>query len=114
MEAHILKLPPELLLRISNRLNTFELGQFRRTCTYVETSLFEPFAREFFTKRQFMVEDVSLQALVGIANHKNLSQYLTGKSPHIVMFEKTVAAIIFARRSGALHLAGGNISANAV
>jgi hypothetical protein len=76
--AHILRLPPELLLRVANRLNTFELGHFRRTCKYVETSLFEPFAREFFTKRQFMIEDVSLQALVGIANHRNLSRYLTG------------------------------------
>jgi hypothetical protein len=38
--------------------------------------LFDSFAKEFFTKRQFMVEHVSLQALVAIARHPTLSPYL--------------------------------------
>ncbi|KAK3716313.1 hypothetical protein LTR37_006463 [Vermiconidia calcicola] len=75
--ADILRLPPELVLRVSSNLNTPDLGAFRRTCKQIETNLFESFAREFFTKRQFMIEHVSLAALVGIANHKTLAPYLT-------------------------------------
>ena len=77
--ASLLRLPPELMLRISTNLTTHELACFRSTCKQVETNLFESFAREFFTKRQFMLEEVSLQALVGIANHKTLAPYLKGK-----------------------------------
>lgn len=76
----ILRLPPELMLRISTDLTTIELGNFRLSCKQVETNLFESFAREFFTKRQFMIEHISLEALVGIANHKTLSPYLTGEN----------------------------------
>ncbi|GAB7353365.1 hypothetical protein MBLNU459_g3847t1 [Dothideomycetes sp. NU459] len=73
----LLELPPELLLRVSSYLTTPELGYFRRTCKYVEATLFDSFAREFFTKRQFMIEHVSLQALIDIANHPTLSQRLS-------------------------------------
>lgn len=76
--AHLLRLPPELMLRISADLNTIDLGKFRLSCKQVETNLFDSFAREFFTKRQFMIENVSLEALVGIANHKTLAPYLSG------------------------------------
>lgn len=79
--AELLRLPPELMLRISTHLTTHELACFRLTCKQVETNLFESFAREFFTKRQFMLEEISLQALVGIANHKTLAPYLKGKVP---------------------------------
>jgi hypothetical protein len=77
--AHLLRLPPELMLRISAHLTTLDLGSFRLTCKQVETNLFESFAREYFSKRQFMIEQVSLEALVGIANHKTLAPYLNGK-----------------------------------
>jgi hypothetical protein len=77
--ADLLSLPPELMIRISSNLTTHELACFRHTCKQVETNLFESFAREFFTKRQFMLEEVSIQALVGIANHKTLAPYLKGK-----------------------------------
>ena len=81
--ADLLRLPPELMLRISTHLTTQELACFRLTCKQVETNLFESFAREFFTKRQFMLEEVSIQALVGIANHKTLAPYLKGKGSGI-------------------------------
>jgi hypothetical protein len=74
----LLKLPPELIIRISTHFTTPELGDFRGTCRYIESSLFDSFAKEFFTKRQFMLEYVSLEALVGIANHKLLSSRLQG------------------------------------
>lgn len=76
--APLLRLPPELMLRVSYHLNTIELGNFRLACKRIETSLFESFAREFFTKRQFMIEHHSLEALHGIASHKTLAPYLTG------------------------------------
>lgn len=66
------------MLRISSYLTTVELGSFRLTCKDVERNLFKSFALEFFTKRQFMVERVSLDVLAGIANHSTLAPYLNG------------------------------------
>ena len=77
--ADLLRLPPELTLRISSYLTTVELGNLRLTCKDVERNLFKSFALEFFTKRQFMVEQVSLAALAGIANHSTLAPYLNGR-----------------------------------
>ncbi|KAK1087036.1 hypothetical protein LTR48_002995 [Friedmanniomyces endolithicus] len=73
----MLELPPELLIRVSDHLTTVELGNFRRTCKHVETVLFDTFAKEFFSKRQFMIEQPSLQALIDISNHPTLSKRLT-------------------------------------
>lgn len=75
----ILRFPQELIVRIASNLDTVDLGKSRLVCKYFETNLFESFAREFFSKRQFMVEQVSLEALVGIASHKTLAPYLTGE-----------------------------------
>ncbi|GAB7330024.1 hypothetical protein MBLNU13_g01714t1 [Cladosporium sp. NU13] len=72
----LLRLPPELMLRISTYLTTIELGSFRLTCKDVERNLFKSFALEFFTKRQFMITQFSLDALAGIANHPTLAPYL--------------------------------------
>ena len=47
----LLRLPQELLLRISAPLTTPDLGAFRRTCKHVEAYLFDSFAFEFFRKR---------------------------------------------------------------
>lgn len=87
MPADLLRLPPELMLRISAHMTTLDLGSFRLTCKQVETNLFESFAREFFTKRQFMIEQVSLEAFVGIANHKTLAPYLNGNVTPACTFE---------------------------
>lgn len=48
----------------------------RRSCKQIEKQLFDTFADEFFTKRQFMVEHASLTTLVDIASHPTLSQRL--------------------------------------
>jgi hypothetical protein len=77
--ANLLCLLLELMLHISSHLTTHELACFRLTCKQVETNLFESFAYEFFTKHQLMLEEVSIQALVGISNHKTLAPYLRGK-----------------------------------
>ncbi|CAK3869614.1 f-box domain containing [Lecanosticta acicola] len=73
----IVDLPPELIVRVGSYLTTAELGPLRRSCKQIEASLFDNFASEFFTKRQFMVEHHSLEALVGIANHSGLASRLT-------------------------------------
>lgn len=75
----LLRLPPELLLRVSSDVGTLDLGSLRLTCKQIESRLFQNFAREFFTTRRFMIEQVSLEALVGIANHVALGPHLTGK-----------------------------------
>ncbi|UJO10970.1 hypothetical protein CLAFUW4_02147 [Fulvia fulva] len=70
-------LPQEVLIRIASFLTTAELGPFRRTCQQIETKLFNTFANEFFTKRQFMLEHESLDALIGISRHPGLAAKLT-------------------------------------
>ncbi|KAK6000310.1 hypothetical protein QM012_003942 [Aureobasidium pullulans] len=73
----LLDLPPELLLRISAFLTTSELGKSRLTSKNIEAVLFDSFAREFFTKKQFMLEQISLQALIDISNHPTLASRLS-------------------------------------
>ena len=70
----LLVLPAELLLQISSYLTTTDLCSLRRSCRDVEGTLRHSFTREFFTKRQFMLEEVSLQALVDISRHPVYSQ----------------------------------------
>ncbi|GKT41301.1 uncharacterized protein ColSpa_01482 [Colletotrichum spaethianum] len=64
------KIPLEVLLRISSLLNTTDLGALRLTCRSIEQSLFNTFMKEYFTKRQFMLTEFSLQALVDISNSR--------------------------------------------
>ncbi|KAK2001054.1 F-box domain-containing protein [Colletotrichum falcatum] len=64
------KVPLEVLLRISTLLNTAELGALRLTCRSIEQSLFNTFMKEYFTKRQFMLTEFSLQALIDISNSR--------------------------------------------
>ncbi|KAF1987105.1 hypothetical protein K402DRAFT_63456 [Aulographum hederae CBS 113979] len=73
MAPHTLdSLPPEILDNISWHLTTPELGALRLTCKEIEAKLFEPFAVEYFTTKQFMLSTFSLQALVDISRHPNL------------------------------------------
>jgi F-box associated protein len=64
------KLPLELLLRTTNHLSTTDICSFRLTCRAIEISLFNSFAREFFTKKQFMLTYSSLQVLVEISKSR--------------------------------------------
>jgi hypothetical protein len=73
----LVDLPPELLLRVSAFLTTSELGNLRLTSKPIESVLFDKFAREFFTKKQFMLEQPSLQALIDISNHPTLASRLS-------------------------------------
>lgn len=75
--AKILDLPSELLVNVASHLSTVRLGYFRRTCKTIERALFDSFAREFFTKRQFSIEEVSLQTLIDISKHDVLSRRLS-------------------------------------
>ncbi len=70
------KLPMEMVLRTSAFLTTPELGALRLTCQKLEKDLFSSFTREFFYKKQFMLTPESLDALVGISQHKTLSPCL--------------------------------------
>jgi hypothetical protein len=49
---------------------TPEYGNLRRTCKHIEETLFTSFAHEFFTKRQFILTEFSLQALVDISKSR--------------------------------------------
>ncbi|KAI4719295.1 hypothetical protein E4T48_04471 [Aureobasidium sp. EXF-10727] len=73
----LVDLPPELLLRVATFLTTNEVGHFRLTSKSIEAVMFDSFAREFFTKKQFMLEQPSLQALIDISNHPTLAPRLS-------------------------------------
>ncbi|KAF2711879.1 hypothetical protein K504DRAFT_351583, partial [Pleomassaria siparia CBS 279.74] len=75
--AGLVSMPIELLVyKIANHLSTTDLGSLRRTCRVLERTLFDSFAKEFFTKKQFMLTTPSLSALVDISKHKELSKHL--------------------------------------
>ncbi|QPG96987.1 hypothetical protein C2857_005585 [Epichloe festucae Fl1] len=69
------KFPLEVLLRISYYLPTPDLGRLRLTSRSIEQSLYTTFVNEFFTRKQFMITQESLQALIDISKSR-LSQHL--------------------------------------
>ncbi|KAF2019212.1 hypothetical protein BU24DRAFT_405915 [Aaosphaeria arxii CBS 175.79] len=70
-------MPIELLVHIiATYLSTEDLGALRLTSKYLEQALFDSFAREFFTKKQFMLTTPSLTTLIDIAKHPALSKSL--------------------------------------
>ncbi|XDG09421.1 hypothetical protein ABKA04_009036 [Annulohypoxylon sp. FPYF3050] len=69
-QSPLLKVPTEVLLHISSYLSTADYGSLRSVCRKFEESLFQYFAKEFFTKRQFMFTEFSLQALVDISKSR--------------------------------------------
>lgn len=69
------KVPLEVLLRITNFLTTPELGNVRLTCRSIEQALYTTFTNEFFTRKQFMISEISLQALIDISKSR-LSSHL--------------------------------------
>ncbi|KAI1650634.1 uncharacterized protein F4817DRAFT_326840 [Daldinia loculata] len=65
-----LDIPLEVLLQISSYLTTSDYGNLRHVCRRLEVSLLQSFTHEFFTKRQFMISEFSLGALVDISKSR--------------------------------------------
>ncbi|KAI5461656.1 hypothetical protein BGZ63DRAFT_356284 [Mariannaea sp. PMI_226] len=63
-------IPLEVLLRITHFITTPELGNLRLTCRSIERSLDTTFLHEFFFRKQFMLSDDSLQALIDISKSR--------------------------------------------
>ncbi|KAF2212953.1 hypothetical protein CERZMDRAFT_83894 [Cercospora zeae-maydis SCOH1-5] len=76
-DVSLADLPQELLVRVATFLTTDELAPLRCSCKHIERQLFDSFAHEFFTKRQFLLEHESLEALVAISKHPGLASKLT-------------------------------------
>lgn len=72
----LLQLPDELIISVAFYLNLIDLGNFRLSCKAIDAALFDPFAREHFEKRQFMVEHSDLDTLVSIARSHRVAPYL--------------------------------------
>lgn len=71
----IQKIPLEVLLRISYYLSTPDLGRLRLTSRSIEQALYTTFVDEFFTRKQFMITQESLQALIDMSKSR-LSKHL--------------------------------------
>jgi hypothetical protein len=76
-KSYLLSIPLDILLQITSTANlrTSEYGNLRLTCKGIEHALLNTFAREFFTKRQFMLTHFSLQALIDISKSR-LGKYI--------------------------------------
>lgn len=68
--SRLLMMPLEILQQIARPLSTPEYGNLRLSCKHMEASLLNGFSKEFFTKRQFMLTNFSLQALVDISKSR--------------------------------------------
>ncbi|KAK6584283.1 hypothetical protein PZA11_002507 [Diplocarpon coronariae] len=71
--------PIEVLLNITPHLKTPDYCNLRLTCKQIENKVLDSFVREFFTKRQFMFSEFSLQALIGISNSR-----FSGSLSHVI------------------------------
>ncbi|KAI1470612.1 uncharacterized protein F4812DRAFT_272054 [Daldinia caldariorum] len=80
----LLEIPLEVLLHISSYLTTPEYGNLRLVCRRLEVSLLKAFTHEFFTKRQFMISEFSLGALLDISR----SRFATSISYLIISLER--------------------------
>ncbi|KAM0283770.1 hypothetical protein ACHAQH_002360 [Verticillium albo-atrum] len=69
-ETAFSKVPLEVFLRITDHLSTSEHGSLRLTCRSIERSLFTTFSKEFFSKKQFMLTEGSLQALLDMSKSR--------------------------------------------
>ncbi|KAF2675762.1 hypothetical protein K458DRAFT_425230 [Lentithecium fluviatile CBS 122367] len=76
-ETSLMGMPLELLVHIiATYLPTKDLGALRLTSKYLEKALFDTFAKEFFTKKQFMLSTPSLDVLVRISKHAALAPFV--------------------------------------
>ncbi|KAK5993846.1 hypothetical protein PT974_07283 [Cladobotryum mycophilum] len=66
----LLTMPIEILTRISHHLNTTDFCNVRLTCRGLEQALFNDFADDFFSRKQFMISEFSLGALIDIAKSR--------------------------------------------
>lgn len=84
-DSQLLRLPLELLLRVSFHLTTTELCSLRLTCGQIEQALFDSFAREYFRFKQFNLTEFSLRALVAISKSR-----LAGSLRHLQLRIETI------------------------
>jgi hypothetical protein len=91
--ATLLDMPLELLVQISSYVTTPDLSALRLTCKRLERSLWEWFAEEFFVKKQFMITQPSLQALLDISYHPSLSK----KLKHVI-----ISTLVYATEGNAV------------
>ncbi|PTB69378.1 hypothetical protein BBK36DRAFT_1165652 [Trichoderma citrinoviride] len=66
----LLKVPPEILDRITWHLTTTEYCNLRLASKAIEQAVFFKFTSEFFTRKQFMVSEFSLRALIDISKSR--------------------------------------------
>ncbi|POS71288.1 hypothetical protein DHEL01_v210319 [Diaporthe helianthi] len=73
----LLRLPNELFDQVLKYLPGQDVNDVRLTCRQSRSKSFNFWARTFFTKRQFMIDDYSLQTLLNISRHPELRSVLT-------------------------------------
>lgn len=79
--AIISDMPAEIIIKISHSLTTKELGNLRLANKRTEAATFQPFVREFFLKKQFMITESSLQTLIDISEQPHIGPQLS----HVVL-----------------------------
>lgn len=72
---HLLSLPTEILVAVTDSLNAEDYGHLRVCCRHLEDTLFQYFAKTFFTSKHFFRNYSSLSVLRDISESR-LSYYL--------------------------------------
>ncbi|KAK2602879.1 hypothetical protein N8I77_009381 [Diaporthe amygdali] len=75
--SELVKLPRELLDNVASSLPTQDFNSLRLACKELEAKAFPYWANCFFKKRQFMIDQFSLQTLVDISQHDALSKVVS-------------------------------------
>ncbi|KAJ0114811.1 f-box domain containing protein [Diaporthe amygdali] len=75
--SELVKLPRELLDNVATSLPTQDFNSLRLACKELEAKTFPYWANCFFKKRQFMIDQFSLQTLVDISQHDALSKVIS-------------------------------------
>ncbi|OAG11647.1 uncharacterized protein CC84DRAFT_1159122 [Paraphaeosphaeria sporulosa] len=100
--ASLTGLPLELLVHlIATYLPTKDFGALRLSNKYLERVLFDTFAKEFFTKKQFMLSTASLQTLVSISRHGAFNKTLRYVIIGLESFDTTDLSSLFSTMSPA-------------
>ncbi|KAI9699915.1 MAG: hypothetical protein M1820_006977 [Bogoriella megaspora] len=76
LPLNLLSLPTEIISNIADHLPTLDLINFRSTCSYFQELSLRTFGTRCFSSRQFMIFQVSLDALQGISESDRLRPYV--------------------------------------
>jgi hypothetical protein len=72
----LLNLPAEIVLGLASHLDKYDIKALRSTCTYMDTTLLDTFAKEFFSSIYVMPNKFTLDALIQISQNERIRPHV--------------------------------------